>query len=153
MPSAIGNFFMKSIVNSPLHPLLGGGIAVISVQGCKTGKHYSTPVNVVKDDGVFTVVSLKNRHWWRNLRGGRPAELRLSGVNYSVHGEVLESHEEVVEGLGRYFERHPAYAKYFGVNISPGGQPAPEDLEREARLRVIVHLKRRQDNPEEGIAR
>jgi hypothetical protein len=79
MPSSIGNFFIKAIVNSPLHPLLGDRFAVITVDGRKTGKQYSSPINVTRDDGMFTATSLRNRTWWRNLRGGRLAKLRVSG--------------------------------------------------------------------------
>ncbi len=145
MPNAIGNFFMKAIVNSPLHPLLGDNFAVITVEGRKTGKLYSTPVNVVNEGDAFTVVSLKSRSWWRNLRGGRPAQLRVSGQRYSVRGEVLENHDEVVEGLACHLKRHPGYAKYFGVRLAADGQPAGDDLERVADEKVIIHLRRAQD--------
>ena len=44
MSGNLGNLFMKTIINSPLHPLLGSGIALITVRGRKTGKPISTPV-------------------------------------------------------------------------------------------------------------
>ena len=140
MPGAIGNLFMTAIVNSPLHPLLGSHIAVITVEGRKTGKRYSTPVNVVKDGDGFIATSLRSRSWWRNLRGGRTARLRVSGKRYTVRGEVLEGQNEVVDGLTRYFQRHPGYAKYFGVRLAADGQPIREDVERAADERVIIHL-------------
>ena len=90
MPNAISNFFMKTIVNSPLHPLLGNRFAVITFEGRKSGKRYSTPINVAQDGETFTAVSLRSRNWWRNLRGGRQAKLRVSGRQYTVRGEVLE---------------------------------------------------------------
>jgi len=37
MPGAFGDFFMKTMINSPLHPLLGPGFAVITVTGRKMG--------------------------------------------------------------------------------------------------------------------
>ncbi len=140
MPNAISNFFMKTIVNSPLHPLLGSNFAVITVEGRKTGKRYSTPINVVKEGEVFTVVSLKSRSWWRNLRGGRPANLRVSGHRYAVRGEVLENHGEVVTGLAHYFRQNPNYAKYYAVGLAPDGQPVKDDLDRAADERVMIRL-------------
>ena len=145
MPSTIGNFFMTAIVNSPLHPLLGDSFAVITVEGRKTGKLYSTPVNAVKDGDTFTVVSLRSRSWWRNLRGGRLAKLRTSGKQYSVRGEVIETHDEVVAGMRCYFEQYPGRAKYFGVRLASDGQPACDDLARVADERVIIHLRRAQE--------
>ena len=140
MPGAIGNFFMKAIVNSPLHPLLGSNIAVITVEGRKTGKRYSTPINVTKEGDTFTVVSLRSRTWWRNLKGGRPAKLRVSGRRYSVRGEVLENHNEVVDGLAHFLQRHPGYAKYYGVRLASDGRPMQDDLERVADERVLIRL-------------
>ena len=140
MPSAIGNFFIQTIVSSPLHPRLGSGFAVITVEGRKTGRLYSTPINVVNEGGLFTVFSLRGRHWWRNLRGGRLAQLRLSGKQYSVRGEVIETRGEVLAGLRCHFERYPSRAKYFGVRLAADGQPARDDLERAAGERVIIRL-------------
>jgi hypothetical protein len=47
MPTPLGNFFMKTLIYSPLHPLLGGSFAVITVTGRKTGNLISTPINTV----------------------------------------------------------------------------------------------------------
>lgn len=140
MPGPISNFFMKVIINSPLHPLLGNNFAVITVEGRKTGRQYSTPVNVMQTDDGFTVVSLRSRTWWRNLRGGRPAQLRVSGKRDTVRGEVLECRDEVIDGLAHYFQQHPSYAKHFGVRLDDGGQPAKNDLERVAGERVMIRL-------------
>ena len=140
MPGPISNFFMKAIINSPMHPLLGGNFAVITVEGRKTGRQFSTPVNVTQTGDGFTVVSLRSRSWWRNLRGGRPAQLRVSGKRYTVRGEVLERNDEVVDGLARYFQQHPSYAKHFGVRLDDGDQPVKDDLERVAGERVMVRL-------------
>ncbi len=140
MPNAISNFFMKTIVNSPLHPLLGSRFAVITFEGRKSGKRYSTPINVTRGGDTFTAVSLRSRNWWRNLRGGRQAELRVSGRRYTVRGEVLEDHGAVVAGLAQYFRQNPGYAKYFGVRLTPDGQLSGEDLDRAADERVIIRL-------------
>ena len=140
MPNAISNFFMKTIVNSPLHPLLGNRFAVITVEGRKTGKQYSTPINVTQDGDAFTAVSLRDRNWWRNLRGGRQAQLRVSGRQYTVRGEVLEDRAAVDGGLKQYFKQNPGYARYFSVQLAPDGEPLSEDLERAANERVIIRL-------------
>ena len=141
MPNAISNFFMKAIVNSPLHPLLGSHFAVITFEGRKSGKRYSTPINVTRDGDTFTAVSLRNRNWWRSLRGGRLAQLRVVGKQYIVCGEVLEEHGAVVTGLAQYFKQNPGYARYFGVSLAPNGQPSGEDLVRAADERVVIRLR------------
>jgi deazaflavin-dependent oxidoreductase (nitroreductase family) len=140
MPSALGNFFVKAIATSPLHRMLGEGLGVITVEGRKTGRLYSTPINVTKENEGFTVTSLRSRSWWRNLRRGRTAQLQVSGRPYSVRGEVVEGHAEVARDLTRYFKQHPGYARYFGVRLAPDGEPIREDVERAAGERVIIHL-------------
>jgi deazaflavin-dependent oxidoreductase (nitroreductase family) len=142
MPSRFGDFFVKAILKSPLHPILGGSIAVITVHGRKTGRAYSMPVNVVREGDTFTVVSRRSRTWWRNLRGGATVELRLTGKQLTTQGEVIEGYGEVAEGLSGYFQRNPRYAKYFQVNLTEAGQPERQDVERVARERVMILLRR-----------
>ena len=140
MSGNIGNIFMKAIINSPLHPLLGSGFALITVAGRKTGLPVSTLVNVVKDGDGLTVVSLRNRTWWRNLRGGRPATLRLAGKQLSVRSEVLEAQDDVVQAFVHFFQRFPNYAKYYGVQPAADGFVAREVLDQLADKHVVIRL-------------
>ena len=146
-PNAIGNFFVKAIVNSPLHPLLGESLAVITVEGRRTGKRYSVPIGVRRQDDAFTAISHRvNRTWWRNLRGGRLAKLRVSGRQYSVGGEIVERREDVVAGLTSYLmhfsgRSRKINANYFGIRLDADGQPNKEDLERAAGERVIIRFR------------
>jgi deazaflavin-dependent oxidoreductase (nitroreductase family) len=103
MPGAIGNFFMKAMINSPLHSLLGDSFAVVTVTGRKTGRSISTPINVSRDGDNYMVVSMRDRTWWRNLRGDKPARLRAGGKTFAVRGEIIEDHGAVCEELQRYF--------------------------------------------------
>jgi deazaflavin-dependent oxidoreductase (nitroreductase family) len=143
MPSSLANALVKAILHSPLRPLLGSNVAVITVFGRKTGARYSTPVNVQRDDGSFTVISSRDRTWWRNLRRGAPGSLRVSGKDFAVAGEVLEGRAEVAEALRKLFAREPCYAGFFGVALTPSGVPAHEDLDRLASERVVIVLKPR----------
>ena len=140
MPGTLSNWFIRTMVNSPLHPLLGVSFAVITVHGRKTGKAYSTPINVAREGDAFTVVSLRDRTWWRNLRGGAVAELRVGGKQMAVRGEILEQPEQVVAGLVAYSQRYPHYAKYFKIQLGANSQMIREDLERVANERVIIRL-------------
>ena len=140
MSAHIGNLFMKAIITSPLHPLLGPGFALITAAGRKTGKPISTPVNVVKDGDSLMVVSLRTRTWWRNLRGGRSATLRLGGRQLSVCGEVLEAPNDVEQAFARLFERFPNYAKYYGVRPATDDSVARETLKQLADKHVVIHL-------------
>jgi deazaflavin-dependent oxidoreductase (nitroreductase family) len=140
MPGSFGNFFMKAIINSPLHSLLGDSFAVITVTGRKTGRAISTPVNVSRDEGSYTVVSMRDRSWWRNLRGDVPAHLRVSGKTFPVRGEIIEDSSAVREELRQYFRQRPGSAKYFNVRLTSEGEPDPEGLQHAAEERLIIRL-------------
>ena len=61
---------MKAMINSPLHPLLGDSFAVVTGDRRKSGR--SSPrrsMSLVME--WFTVVSMRDRTWWRNLRGDK----------------------------------------------------------------------------------
>ncbi len=140
MPSLIGNFFIRSIVNSPLHPLLGDSFGVITVTGVRTGRRYATPINIQPQGNGWIVVSMRERTWWRNLRQGRTAVLRTGGRKLSVRAEVIEGQDQVAAGLAAYFRQYPGYAKYFKVQLDPHGGIVPSELERLAAERVLIRL-------------
>ena len=140
MPSRSSNFLLAAIINSPLHPVLGNSFAVIAVRGRRSGKTIRTPVNVAREGDTLTVISKRERTWWRNLRSGQSARLRLSGRNLQVRGEVVENAERVGEALARYFVVRPGYAKYFNVRLQPDGTPATDDLRAAAAGRVVIQL-------------
>jgi hypothetical protein len=134
MPSLIGNFFIKTLVNSPLHALLGSQFAVITLSGRKTGREFSTPINLMDIDGTLTVISSADRSWWRNLQDGRTARLRHNGRSTAVRGELVTRSDEVIAGLEDCFRVYPGFAKYFGVGADPSGLPAA------AANRVLIRL-------------
>jgi hypothetical protein len=57
-----------------------------------------------------------------------------------VRSEVVEAPDEVAAGLAEYFTQYPGYAKYFNIRLGPDGKPAPQELERVARERVLIKL-------------
>jgi deazaflavin-dependent oxidoreductase (nitroreductase family) len=140
MPNRLGNFFIKALVNSPLHPVLGKSFAVVTVTGRKSGRPISTPINTVIVDDLLTVISLRKRTWWRNLRNGRTAQLRRAGERIPVQAEVIESPEEIISIMTKYFSQNPGYAKYFEVHAGPDGRLDPGQLDQLGQQRVIIRL-------------
>ena len=140
MPTPLGNFFMKTLINSPLHPLLGKSFAVITITGRKTGRPITTPINTLRIEGILTVISMQGRTWWRNLREGRVAQLHQDGKRFPVRAEIVETDTEVASWLKKYFIQYPGYTKYFGIHHGPDGKPDSQELERLASERVIIRL-------------
>jgi hypothetical protein len=141
MPNNFGNSFVRVLLNSPLHFLLGPNVALITVTGRKTGKAISTPINVTRDGNIYIATSTRLRTWWRNLRGGAIAKLHVAGQTVQVHGEIINNVDEVIEGLRRYFQQNPQLAKYFNIHLGADGQPVQADLQWAATERVIIRLQ------------
>jgi deazaflavin-dependent oxidoreductase (nitroreductase family) len=142
MPRPVSNALITLLLRSPLHPLLGGSFAVITVTGRKSGRRISTPINVARLGEGYTVVSFRNRTWWRNLRGGKTAQLYVEGKTIPVAARIVDQSAEVRDGLKAYFARYPGYAKYFRVRADGKGGFIDADLERAAADRVIIRLTR-----------
>jgi deazaflavin-dependent oxidoreductase (nitroreductase family) len=137
----VSNPLMKVILRSPLHGLLSGSILLITFTGRKSGKVYTTPVNYHRDRDVLTVVSWRNRTWWRNLRGGAPVTLRLPGKDVQGTGDVVEDPQSVVACLAKVLQRAPRYARFYHVTLDPKGQPTAEDASRFGQERVVIQIR------------
>ena len=138
---SIGSTFMTSLIKSPLRGLAGKSFAVIIVTGRKTGKIYELPLNITPSEGGYFATSLRDRTWWRNLRGGAAATLLIGGKPLPVQCEVIEASQAVVAELAQYFIQNPGLAHYFDVKTGPDGCPDPADLARAAMVRVAIRLR------------
>lgn len=133
---------MIAFIKSPLGGIFGKGLAVITLKGRKTGKELSVPINIIDDKVKFTVISMRNRTWWRNLRGGAKVELWTKGQKLIVNGSVFEAPDEVKVALSQIFTQHFNMAKYFKVSFNPDGSLNGSDLDKAATERVVVKLQK-----------
>jgi hypothetical protein len=80
---------IKLMLRSPLHPLLSGGLLLITVTGRRSGREFTFPVSYSRpseDKVEITVGWPERKKWWRNLRGkGGPVRLRLRGKERTGH--------------------------------------------------------------------
>ncbi len=136
----IGNTFMQAILRSPLHSMLDGSMLLITVTGRTSGKKYTLPVNYVRQGDKLVLTSMRNRTWWRNLRGGAEAQLSLKGKEVRARANVIEAEQEVASGLDEYMRLVPQYARYFGVQFDANKEPLRSDIERAAKERIIIYL-------------
>jgi F420H(2)-dependent quinone reductase len=77
-----GNPLIASVLRSPLHPILSGRLALITVTGRSSGREYTFPVAYTREGDVVTIgVGWPERkRWWRNLRGaGAEVSIRIAG--------------------------------------------------------------------------
>ena len=137
----IGNFFVKILLRSPLHGMIGRNTLLISYVGRKSGKSYTTPTNYSQEGKIVRIVSSRERVWWRNLCGGAYVTLRIRGENIHGRAEVFTDDDDVASKLNAYLQPSPKFAKYFNVRLDEKGLLNAEDINQTAKNRVVVEVK------------
>ena len=136
------NPLMTWLLRSPLHSVISSNTMLMTYTGRKSGKIFTTPMNYLrmKDSrGEYLLTtSLRERTWWRNLRGGAAVTLQLQGKNMPAQAEAHEDEGVVISELEAFCEQAPKMAKYFGVKIEANGKPNRDDVARAAQTRVVV---------------
>ncbi len=136
------NTIMAGLLRSPLHGLLSQSTMLMTYTGRKSGKVYSTPMNYVRtrEAGaeVLLTTSYRQRTWWRNLRGSVSVIVRVRGKELKARAESIEDDPQVAEGLGRFLELVPGWAKYYQVKLDPDGKPNVADVAEAAKTRVVI---------------
>jgi hypothetical protein len=82
---------LAALLRTPLHPLVSGRLALITVTGRRTGRRHTFPVGYRRDGDRVTIgVGWPQRKvWWRNLTGdGAPVRLRLGATEHSGHARA-----------------------------------------------------------------
>ena len=105
----VGNIFVGGILRSPFHRLLSKNTMLITFTGRLSGKRYTTPVNYLLIGDVLSVVSQRDRTWWRNLRGGSLVTLQLNGEKVRGRAVVVEDDEGIHQHLLAYLQQAPIW--------------------------------------------
>ena len=137
---AIGNPFMKAVLRSPFHAIMSKSVAILTVTGKKSGKDYTFPVNYQRSGDGIWIVSMRDRTWWKNLRGGAKVKVRLAGKDFEGWGEVFEEIQDAAQYLRKLILLSPAYGKYLKIALDPEGNPMQADVDQAAESRVMVKL-------------
>jgi deazaflavin-dependent oxidoreductase (nitroreductase family) len=126
----------RFILSSRLHAVMSGRLALLTFTGRKTGRSHTTPVSYVREGSSLLVPA--GGAWWKNLRDGGGAQVRLRGIWRSVTPEVITEPVALAEVLRRMLAANSAISIFTGVMPGPGGQPDPQALECERRRGFVV---------------
>lgn len=135
------NPLMIWLIRSPFHRLLDKSFMVLTYTGRKSGKTYRVPVNYARQGDTLLTFSLRERTWWRNLRGGAPVILRLEGKDVAATSQAIEYEAEVAVALSAYLRQAPQMAKYFQVGLDSTDLPDADDIRRSATGRVVIQTR------------
>ena len=136
----IGNGLTTLILRSPLHRLISQSSILVALAGRKSGNTITLPVNYFACGDILYITSLRNRRWWRNLRGGAPVKVRLEGRDMYVRGTLMEDSTDVLENLKYFFQNRPEVARYFGIRLENNDRPNTQDISKLAEERVLVKV-------------
>ncbi len=125
----IVNPLMKALLKSPVHSLVSANIMIITFDGRKSGKRYSTPVSYFQENGV--VYSFTHGKWWRNLEDGAQVELRIRGKDMQGHAEAIPADNELkAEYLNKMIKAIPNDARFYGISFDERGEPNADEVRR-----------------------
>ncbi len=139
--NTIANPFVKLLAHSSLHHLVDKNVVLITYTGRKSGLTKTVPVNYLLEEKTIHVISVRNRNWWRNLKGGATVEVLLKGKMRNAWAVLLEDRKKVAEELHLICKHNPKYAQYLNIKLNANGIPNPKDLLEAARNRVAVIIK------------
>lgn len=91
----IVNPVVRLLLRTPLHDLVSGRVAEVSVRGRRSGRRIRVPALYVQDGDTVTVVSRRARLWWRNLEDDPSLSVRLRGAEYGARAQVSRDRGQV----------------------------------------------------------
>jgi len=113
----------RRIVNALIRPLVRVGLAgrhtyLLTVEGRKTGQHYSTPVTLVEDgDERWLVAPYGERNWVKNARAAGWVELSRAGKNERLRVTEVDD-AEAGPVLRSYLRKAPVTSPFFDAKAS-----------------------------------
>ena len=147
MPPLV-NGLMSGLLRSPLHGVVSRSIMLISFNGRKSGKRYTTPISYARDGDVVTAFT--RAKWSRNLAGGAPVTLRLKNKQCQGQADIVtDDTAAVAEGLRDFLRVVRFDARFYQVEFDDDGEPNWEDVQRAAQwvAMIRVQLNRAAEHP------
>ena len=132
------NSFSSRILRSSFHGIMSGSTLLITVIGRKTGKKISTPVNYVSAGNEIIITSDQQKNWWHNLRENKSVTILLKNQEFNTEARLVESGDELLLYLEKYFTGLPSAAKFLRVTRNADGTFEKQSMEIASAGRVIV---------------
>ena len=133
------NPIMKTILKSPFHKMMSGQIMILTFQGVKSGKTYTTPVSYSRENDNVTCFTHAN--WWKNFRNGADVKLRLQGQDLEGYAvAITDDLEQKIVGLQNHILAVPYDARFYGVTLDENSQPNMEQVIKAAGEAVMIQI-------------
>jgi hypothetical protein len=107
-------------------------VALLGFTGHKTGNSYTIPVSYYREGDIVTVITKRQRNWWRNFEKPTEVTLRLAGRDYTGKAGIKTDDEENLDFMTDYLAKRPIDAKAYGL--------AKDEIVREKIARIMPHI-------------
>jgi len=139
---AVINPVMKTLLRSPVHGLWSKSIMLITFTGRNSGRRFTTPVRFIETDGTVRCFTAKENQWWRNLRGGAPVTLRISGQDRNYRAQAIDDDPVAIrKWLTFYLDLYPQDADYHEIRMNKDKTLNEADLERAVQHAIVVEAR------------
>lgn len=136
------NSLMKVLLQTPgLQRVVGRSVALITFQGRRTGRSYTTPVSYRRADSSVIILSRASRLWWRNLADNPEVGLRMAGRTHTGVAHAGIGEESDLGSLLAFLERRRFDAKAYGVSLGPDGRPEEADARKLLPQIVVIRVE------------
>lgn len=133
---------MRLLLRSPLHFLVSGSLLLITYEGRRTGRRYTTPLRYVREGKVIRCFTSGSTLWWRNLEGGKEVSVRVAGKDGKYLAEIIKDDKQTLRAeLEKYLVQFPQDAAYHDVGLDANKQPIAEDLDRAIESSVVMEAR------------
>lgn len=123
----VANRLVRGLLATPLVSRgIGKRLITLYVVGRKSGRRYTVPVAYTPYEGALLIGTPFG--WGRNLRTGEPLAVRYKGKRQSAEVEVLTDEANVTKYYDVIVRDNRNFAKFNKIEISPAGDPDPDDL-------------------------
>jgi len=128
---------MKFILRSPLHGMISKSILLVTFNGRKSGKTYTTPVSYSQQNGQVHIFT--HAAWWKNLKKDAKVTLRIRGRDIQGLAEpVAEDKEVIASGLAAHLRKVPSDSRYYDVSFDDQGNPRSEEVKKAVQTAVMI---------------
>lgn len=137
------NPVMTTLLRSPLHRVVSGGIALLHFPGRKSGREFVVPLSYVRDGDTVTFLSSQNTVWWKNFRDGDVAvSIEIARETLTGSAQLWENDsEELRDRVRRFLTALPRDARVYGITLDGDKRPIEASIAEKADELVIVEVR------------
>jgi deazaflavin-dependent oxidoreductase (nitroreductase family) len=134
------NRAMKFVLGSPVHGMVSKSILLITFNGRKSGKTYTTPVSYSQQGDTVTIFT--HADWWKNLENNKLVILRIQGREFQGLAEpVTQDQQAIAAGLTAHLRKVRFDARYYGVTFDDHGNPQADEVEKAVQTVVMIRIR------------